>query len=68
VIAALQQAAAAMRGKLVCMALCTNPQLRTTLVLLGFQVVNATDVAELLVWTPGVPAAPGPVAVPAGNG
>ncbi|MFA7430423.1 MAG: GNAT family N-acetyltransferase [Rhodospirillaceae bacterium] len=58
VIAALQQAAAVMRGKLVCMALCTNPQLRTTLALLGFQVVSVNDVAELLVWTPGTPASP----------
>lgn len=64
VIGSLQQAASAMRGTLVCMPLCTNPQLRTTLVLLGFQVVSATEIAELMVWTPGTPAVSGPVAVP----
>lgn len=58
VIGALQQAGAAMGGRLVCLVLRTNPDLKTALALLGFGIEASTDAADLMVWTPGVPAAP----------
>lgn len=63
VIGALQQAGAAMGGRLVCLALRTSPDLKIALTLLGFTVDKSSDAADLMSWTPGRPA-PGPVVVP----
>lgn len=63
VIGALQQAGAAMGGRLVCVALRTSPDLKMALTLLGFTVDQSTDAADMMSWTPGRPASP-PVPVP----
>lgn len=63
VIGALQQAGAAMGGRLVCLALRTSPDLKMALTLLGFSVERSSDAADLMVWTPGAPVAR-PVVVP----
>lgn len=58
VIAALQQAATAMKAPLTATVLATNPDLHTALVLLGFRDVEASQSAVMMEWRPGAAVAP----------